>query len=352
MENLRQYYAMNHEGRDVDADIINHDVIAAAISLLRMAEERPKPDAERHPDFQERNWKRWKEGQISMQQRYDRRISKTVLQWKLQRALALPAVQWSSSLTRIVDREQALRDPGYIDSLLTSLYEGSSLEDLSSRLALFDQGSSEEFAASKDSVIKLALLLLPRFHEFEQRDKEMRGAFLHSRPAYIKALRAFTAAQGKLLAPDANSTLRITFGHVQGYLRPRTQRWQAPFTNLLDLHTKHVWGDKEFEAPANVLRALHQKDFSPYGEASFGNVPMNFLASVDTTGGNSGSAALNAKGELVGLLFDGNQDALYSDWVFKEDGVRSILVDIRYVLWYLDKVAKAKNLLAEMLPSR
>ncbi len=352
MEAVYKHYNKNSLGQESELEIFMGELFNAALDLIEMAANRPKADADRHPNFQERNWKRWRENQASMQNRYDRRISKAIFVWKLKRALALPIEQWPESLNLLFDRQAALTDSTYIEKAVNKFYEKSSLESLEVRLKLFASASVEELAESEDAFIRAAAKIYPRYRELKDRSYEIRGAYLEVQPEYMKALRAYYASQGKVLAPDANSTLRITFGHVKGYERAKDKTWQSPFTNLMDLHTKHKWGDSEYEAPAGVLRALHQRHFSPYTDESFGNVPMNFLAAVDTTGGNSGSAALNTKGELVGLLFDGNQDALYSDWTFKDEEVRSILVDVRYVLWYLDKVAKAKTLLSEMLPAR
>ena len=184
----------------------------------------------------------------------------------------------------------------------------------------------------------------------EREGKKARGLYHLVAPRYVKVLRAYMHSKGQWLAPDANSTLRITYGHIGGYIRPSNLQWQFPFTTVDSLVAKHILGDEEFEVPEDVQRAVKKRDFSSWGSELDGAVPLNFLAAVDTTGGNSGSAAINSRGELVGLLFDGNEDALYSDWKFDHKEVRSILVDIRFVLWYLDKVSNAQWLLEELLP--
>jgi hypothetical protein len=347
LEALRTRYAGEAEKIELDESIIGHDLVTAALEIVSMAHQRLKPDANRAPAYQECNWQQWREEQEEKQERYDRRISKAILAWKLQRGFMVPLENWSPALRAAINPDVAKEDFG--EGFIDTLYQHTQLEDLNVRLRLFAEATPEELRQSSDSFIRFALKLRIRAQELQNREQEIRGAYIAVRPNYIKALRAFYAAQGKLLAPDANSSLRVTFGHVKGYTRSSDHAWQAPFTNLSDLLTKHKWNDPEFEVPANLQRALHAKNFAPYGDPTFGNIPMNFLASVDTTGGNSGSPALNRKGELVGLLFDGNKDALFSDWVFKDDAVRSILVDIRYVLWYLDKVAHADNVVRELL---
>ena len=104
----------------------------------------------------------------------------------------------------------------------------------------------------------------------------------------------------------------------------------------------------EFNAPAEQLAAIKARNFGPYYVKGLDSVPVNFLATLDTTGGNSGSPVLNKKGELVGLLFDGTLDAVISDWDFNPRMVRSICVDSRYMLWQMSTVDKTTRLLDEM----
>src|SRR5208283_468631 len=107
-------------------------------------------------------------------------------------------------------------------------------------------------------------------------------------------------------------------------------------------------GKEPFEAPQALLDAVAQKKFGPYVDARLREVPVDFLSDLHITGGNSGSATLNAKGELVGLAFDGNYEAMASDWVFQPSLSRSIHVDLRYILWVLDAVGGADNVLTEL----
>ncbi|MDO9193915.1 MAG: S46 family peptidase, partial [Undibacterium sp.] len=101
-------------------------------------------------------------------------------------------------------------------------------------------------------------------------------------------------------------------------------------------------------APAAQLAAIKAKDFGKYVDPTLKTVPVNFLATLDITGGNSGSAALNAKGEFIGLAFDGTLDSIISDWDFSKTNTRTIAVDLRYMLWEMKYVDKANNLLKEM----
>ena len=123
----------------------------------------------------------------------------------------------------------------------------------------------------------------------------------------------------------------------------------APFTNLEGIVEKHT-GIGEFDATQKQLEAIKAKHFGSY--AVNGSVPVNFLSDLDITGGNSGSPTMNGKGELVGLAFDGNYESISSGWVYNPKLTRSIHVDSRYMLWLMQEVDGADNLLKEMVISK
>ena len=178
----------------------------------------------------------------------------------------------------------------------------------------------------------------------ELEDEALDGKMTEARPRFIEALLAFQESRGRAVYPDANGTLRVTFGRVRGYT-PRDAVEYQPFTTAAGVAEKAT-GEPPFDAPSDLLAAIASEDFGPY--AIDGALPVNFLSDVDTTGGNSGSATLDGQGRLVGLLFDGNWESLVSDWDFVPDVTRSIHVDIRYVLWVMDRVDHAWQLLDEM----
>ncbi len=164
------------------------------------------------------------------------------------------------------------------------------------------------------------------------------------KPKYVESLRAF---RHDAFAPDANSTLRITYGTVRGYKPTPDAAQYRPFTSLSEVIAKNK-GAEPFDVPERLLAARSANKLGPYVDDKLGDLPVDFLADLHITGGNSGSATLNAKGELVGLVFDGNYEAMASDWVFQPSLTRSIHVDVRYVLWLLDAVDKGDHLLKEM----
>ena len=139
----------------------------------------------------------------------------------------------------------------------------------------------------------------------------------------------------------------MTYGTVRGYRPSPDAPVYTPFTKLSEM-VKKATGKEPFAAPAYVLDAVKAKKFGPYVDADVGEVPIDFLSDLDITGGNSGSATLNSRGEIVGLAFDGNYEAMASDWLFMPAITRTIHVDMRYVLWLLDAVVPGDHLVREM----
>ncbi|MNK01027.1 Peptidase S46 [compost metagenome] len=148
--------------------------------------------------------------------------------------------------------------------------------------------------------------------------------------------------------PDANSTLRLTYGKVRSLpADKRNDAKQNYYTTMQGEVAKYKPNDEEFDLPKRLLDLYEKKDFGQYADKA-GYMPVNFLTDNDITGGNSGSPVINGKGELIGLAFDGNIEAMAGDVIFDKDLQRTINVDIRYVLWIIDKYANAKHIVDEM----
>lgn len=153
--------------------------------------------------------------------------------------------------------------------------------------------------------------------------------------------------QSKNFIPDANSTLRLTFGNIKGY-SPADATYMSPFTTVKGLIEKGNSGNPEFNYPQPIKEAWLAKNFGPYVRKGTNDVPVNILYNMDTTGGNSGSPIMNAYGELIGVNFDRSYDATINDFAWNESYSRSIGVDIRYVLWIADKIDNAQFIIKEM----
>ena len=147
-------------------------------------------------------------------------------------------------------------------------------------------------------------------------------------------------------APDANGTLRFTYGPVLGY-RPKDAVWYLPQTTVKGVVEKDT-GVFPFKVPAKVKDLWKAKDFGPYADAGLKDVPACFLNTTNVTGGNSGSPTLNARGEQIGIIFDMTYESVIGDYYIIPELQRSISVDVRYVLWVTDKFSGATHIVKEM----
>jgi len=323
---------------------VRPQLLAAAHELYRLSRERQKPDAEREPGYQDRDLRFIRQRMEAIERRYDPEVDRAEWLLFLQGYLAQPAGQ------RIPALDESLKLPAQIersalDALLAPYYRDTRLGEVATRLAWMDR-SPAEFEASDDPFIRLAVALYPYRMAEEESDKAREGRMQALRPDYMNTLIAWNRAQGNAVYPDANGTLRVTYGSVFGG-SPRDGIIYEPFTRLEGIAKKDL-GETPFDAPPRLLDAIAAKDYGTYALESIGSVPVNFLTDLDSTGGNSGSPTLDAHGNLVGLLFDGTLESVNSDWDFDPRSTRSIHVDSRYMLWVMEKVDGAGHLVEEM----
>jgi hypothetical protein len=313
-------------------------MLRTGATLYRWSEEKAKPDLEREPGYQERDVPRLKQGLEIVQMNYDRATDKKILKYFLLRALALPDGQ------RIEGIDAALKgaDGAAIDAYIDGLYAGTKLETLEERLRMFDL-TREELLAEKDPFVVLASELWKERKVLEERDNAFGGALNKLRPLLIEA---YAKWKGGNLYPDANSTMRLTYGTVKGY-SPKDAVRYGYITSLTGVIEKCT-GEDPFDCPKELQEIYRTRNFGGYVDRAIGDVPVDFLSTTDITGGNSGSPILNGKGEVIGSAFDGNYESISADYLFNEELTRSINVDVRYVLFVLDKVSKAEHLLGEM----
>jgi hypothetical protein len=320
-------------------------LLSAAIGLTHWADERGKPDAERRPGYQERDLDRARAGQRQLTKEYDKTLDKASLRLALVHALAAPDADRTWLPTLLDAKKNVKIDEKLIDATLDAWYKDPALLDEKLRLQLLDKGTLKELKASKDPFIAAAQRVWPIYKAEEKKSDTRQGELLIVEPMYVEATRQ---ALGGALAPDANGTLRITYGTVKSLHPDSKDIADWPFTIASQIPAKDK-GTDPFDAPQKLLDAIKAKKYGPYADPSLnGELPINFLADLDTTGGNSGSPCLNHDGELVGLIFDGNKEGLASDVVFDGKTTRSIQVDARYMLWTMETLDNAKHLVKEM----
>jgi hypothetical protein len=152
--------------------------------------------------------------------------------------------------------------------------------------------------------------------------------------------------KGKKFYPDANSTMRITYGKVMSYQKIDGINFNY-FTTLDGMMAKYKPNDEEFDLPQELIKLYNDKNYGKYADAD-GTLHTCFITNNDITGGNSGSPVMNAKGELIGAAFDGNWEAMSGDIAFDKNYKRTIVCDVRFILFLIDKMGGAKNLINEM----
>ena len=233
---------------------------------------------------------------------------------------------------------------GNYDTYVNSLFSLSIFTSQEALLAFLDLPS--EGMITNDPMYVLSNDLLTHLNSKSDEIAKAQNDFQASFRLMVQGLRESKLAP--IQYPDANSTLRLTYGNVQAL--PKDSRNDAKvnfYTTMDGLVKKYKAGDAEFDLPARMLELHKSKDYGQYVDKN-GYMPVCFLTDNDITGGNSGSPVLNGKGELIGLAFDGNIEAMAGDVIFDSKLQRTINVDIRYVLWLIEKYSNAKHIVDEM----
>lgn len=229
--------------------------------------------------------------------------------------------------------------------LATEIYGQSKLVDYDglktllsgdSKTVLANLNADKGFILIKNMADKYLKDVAPKYDEINLRITALQRTYMKAQLELNKDSRIF---------PDANSTLRVTYGKVKGYA-PKDATLYTPVTYLDGAMEKYIPGDYEFDVPAKLIDLYKKKDYGQYGEN--GKMPVCFIGTNHTTGGNSGSPAIDAKGNLIGLNFDRVWEGTMSDIYYDPSICRNVMVDIRYVLFIIDKYAGANNLIEEM----
>lgn len=327
--------------RDLTLAMFNNTaMVGSATQLYRLAIEREKPNAERESGYQERDLPAIEGGLKQLERRYVAAMDRQLQEYWLNEYIKLPADQRVAAVDTWLGGNDAAAVKRALDRLA-----GTKLGSTEERLTWF-AADRKAFEASKDPAIQYAVAVMPTLLKLEQERKTRAGENLAARPVYLQALADYKKSQGEFVYPDANLSLRITFGNVMGYA-PRDGVEYTPFTTLEGVVAKET-GEDPFDSPKALLDAVAAKRYGGLEDKRLGSVPVNYLSDLDITGGNSGSPVLDAHGKLVGLAFDGNWESVSSNWVFDPKMTRMIAVDGRYMRWIMQEVYPAPQLLTEM----
>lgn len=200
--------------------------------------------------------------------------------------------------------------------------------------------SDPAYAAASAFLKNFQSKYLPMLQQFNTRNNE-------AGRLYLKGIMQMDTVKAKKMYPDATFTMRVSFGSVRSYQPADGVKYDYATTSKGILE-KYKPGDYEFDLPEAVLSALKKRDFGQYIDKGRNDLVVGFITTNDITGGNSGSPVIDGSGNLIGLAFDGNYEALSHKIAFDKDLNRTICVDVRYVLWCIDKIGKAGNIISEL----
>jgi hypothetical protein len=298
-----------------------------ALTLVRWADEKAKPDLEREPEYMERQRDRLRDRLQRDQKRMHLPTEEALLADMLVRFAALPE---GSRVPAVETFLGGARTPEAVRAKAASVTTGTKVTDAAERGKMFEE-SVEQLRARRDPLLDLAFALDQELRERQERDDRQKGAISRLRPRWQRAV---IAHAGKPVAFDANGTLRVSLAHVRGY-EPRDAVRMEPQTTVAGVVEKHT-GESPFDVPEAVLAAAPSAPSSRWADPKLEDVPVAFLADADTTGGNSGSPVLNARGELVGVNFDRVWENVANDFGYNPEVARNIAVDTRYLLWLME----------------
>jgi hypothetical protein len=308
-----------------------------ASQICKMGKEMEKPLEERQPGLTEEYLQDYAKELTYTYNDFYEPVDKALLVRTLKMAAELPADQ------RISGLEYILTGSGKTpDQWVDEAYSSTKLKDPEFAKSLIGK-SSGDIEKISDPFIRLAMSIYPLSDEITRTSEAFAANVAALRKDYMDALFEW---KGTTMYPDAGGTIRFTWGPIKGY-RPADAVWYSPLTSLQGVVDKNK-GVEPFDAPAALVSLEEKKDFGRWKDPKLNDVPVAFLNQCDITGGNSGSPVMNANGEIIGVAFDGNYEAMISDWNYDFALQRCIAVDIRYVLFITEKFSNAGFILDEM----
>ena len=318
----------------------NSALISQAQRIYRNAVERESIDSERKSGYQERDQERIANRIKALDYSYDHEVDKVIF---LDRLMTYKNFDKSyrratySKLLRLDENEEVVTQR--VNEIYKTKYKNSKNFLNMMNLTL------EELNSSQDPLIIFIKDIFEESLEYEKESERVGAQRQLLKSKFNNLLRKYYESSGRQMYADANGTLRVTYGNVAGVSLQDGIRYE-PFTRLEGIAQKHS-GKKPFKASDQLLSLIENKDYGKYEYKPINSVPVNFISTLDITNGNSGSATINAKFELVGLAFDGMLETIIADYKHIPEA-RTISVDSRYLLWTLEKLERADNILEEL----
>lgn len=316
-------------------------MLDAARDLYKWSAEQEKPDIEREANYMARDESMIQRSIELADLRYDAEAEKQALAYFIAVLATGPGAVPQAVQAIVGDLEGEAMEAA-IMTAVDAMYAGTRVTDKDSRLQMFGM-SEKDLLAKDDPLITFAADFETDRQAVTDQYDTFVGAVGVLRPQLMELRSAY---HGGALYPDANRTIRLSAGQVQGY-SPRdavTYDYMTTLTGVVEKNT----AEDPFDAPERLIELSMQKNYGPYMDPKKQDVPVCFLSTDDITGGNSGSPVLNGKGEIIGLVFDGNYEALSADYQIIPELTRAIHVDSRYILFIVDEFAGADKLLDEL----
>ncbi|MEX2191561.1 MAG: S46 family peptidase [Bacteroidota bacterium] len=338
LNNLNAVYAEMSEnaGREILMDLFGSTptLFSRAAALYEASLERQKPDAERAAAYTDKNFERFQQNMMRSFASYHEPADRALMAELLRRASLLQGAQRITELDPWIGKDA---------SMLDQMYQSTVLKDEKQMEGLL-KATPDELRKLNDPFLNLVVALKPVQLAVRETRQKRTGIINKEYPLYVEVKEQFQKAT---FIPDANSTLRLTFGRIKGY-SPADAVYFSPISTLSGVVQKTTGAPPFYDTPKKLLDQAKAKNYGKYAHKKLKDVPVGILYNTDTTGGNSGSPLMNARGELVGVNFDRAYEATINDYAWSDAYSRSIAVDIRYVLWVTKYVGEAGHILKEM----
>ncbi len=316
--------------------------LSLANFVLNYVEEIQKPDSERKIQFQEKNLKQTLITLENLRANYNPDFEKEILMKMFLDASKFKETSRIYALDYLLEGNGSNPEDTFSEFIENKII-GSKIRE-KDYFDLLLKKTPDEIAKSQDELFIFTSKLRKQILQNEKENQKIEGKL---NKLYGDLVDVKMEWKKTNFIPDANSTLRLTFGYIKGY-NPADAVYMEPFTSIDGVIEKSLTGEEDFVIPDKLKTLYNKKDFGKYVNKKTGKLPVAMLYNMDTTGGNSGSPIFDAYGNLIGINFDRAYEATINDFAWNESYSRSIGVDIRYVLWILDKFSNAQNILKEL----